>query len=373
MRKRVLILMSDTGSGHRTAAQAIGDAIHQLYADRCEVLVEDIWVDHTGWPLNRLPGLYPWLSDAGARWWQWIWRLSLHQSVRQGVLGAANALIERRIMRLLAGLQPDVVVSVHPLLTHLGMRWVQRAGLRVPFFSVVTDMVTVHPAWVHPAATGCLVATAAARAQAIAHGMPPHKIAVYGQPVGLQFARARGDKQMLRQALGLDPARPAVLIVGGGDGVGRVFEIARAVAITATQAQLVVVAGRNRALEQRLQGAAWEIPAQIHGFVHNMPELMAAADILITKAGPGTIGEAFIAGLPLILSGFIPGQEAGNVQYVLEQGAGAYAVTPPQIAALAQAWLAPGNPRLLRMQQNAARLARPQAALEIARHICAAV
>ncbi|MCA9975497.1 MAG: glycosyltransferase, partial [Anaerolineales bacterium] len=96
------------------------------------------------------------------------------------------------------------------------------------------------------------------------------------------------------------------------------YDIAREIAQRVPQAQLIVVAGRNKELKQRLENVAWEIPAHIFGFVHNMPELMGAADILITKGGPGTISEAFIAGLPVIISGYIPGQEAGNVQYVLE-------------------------------------------------------
>lgn len=370
MPQRILILMSDTGGGHRAAARAIAEAVDHLYPGRFEVRIEDIWADHTGWPINRLPAAYPWLADAGARWWQLIWDLSLQRPLRQGVLAAANLFIQRRIVRLLAAWQPDAVVSVHPLLTALGAGWVDRARLRVPFFSVVTDLVTVHPAWVHPAATGCFVATPASRDQVIAHGMPRQKVFLCGQPVSLKFARPLADKPALRRRLGMHPTRPAVLIVGGGEGVGRVYEIAQAVAEAAASAQLVVVAGRNRALKARLDSAAWPIPTQTYGFTQRMPELMAAADLLITKAGPGMIAEACISGLPMILSGFIPGQEAGNVHYVLGNGAGVYVTEPAQIAALAREWLAPGHPVLARMGQNASRLARPQAALAIARHIC---
>lgn len=370
MHKKVLILMSDTGGGHRAAAQAISEAIHHLCPDQFEVVIEDIWIDHTRWPLNRLPNTYPWLSDTGARWWLLIWNVSKRRRLRHGVLRTANLLVQRKIVRLLHGLQPDIVVSVHPAMTYLAARWVERARINAPFYTVVTDMVTVHPAWVHPGVTGCIVSTPPAREQAIAHGISPEKVAVCGQPVGLKFARLAGEKQQLRQQLGMDMTRPAILIVGGGEGIGRVYDIARAVAQRVPQAQLVIVAGRNKELKQQLESVVWEIPAHIHGFVNNMPELMGAADILITKGGPGTISEAFIAGLPVIISGYIPGQEAGNVQYVLENKAGAYAVEPAEIAALVQEWLAPDNETLPRMKQNAARLARPYASLEIARHIC---
>lgn len=370
MRKKILILMSDTGGGHRAAAQAISEAIHHLCPDQFDVLIEDIWIDHTRWPINRLPNTYPWLSDSGTRWWLMIWNASKRDRLRNGVLRTANLLVQRKVVRLLHELQPDVVVSVHPAMTYLGARWVNRARLNAPFYTVVTDMVTVHPAWVYPDVTGCIVSTPPAREQAIAHGMSPEKVTICGQPVGLKFAQLAGEKEWLRQKLGMDLIRPAILIVGGGEGIGRVYDIACRVAQRVPHAQLVVIAGRNKELKQRLESVPWQIPTQIHGFVRNMPELMGAADILITKGGPGTISEAFIAGLPVIISGYIPGQEAGNVQYVLENDAGAYAEEPEDIAALVQTWLTPGNETLPRMMQNAAQLARPNASLEIARLIC---
>ena len=62
----------------------------------------------------------------------------------------------------------------------------------------------------------------------------------------------------------------------------------------------------------------------MQGFVDNMEEWMAACDIVITKAGPGTIAESLIMGLPILLNGFVPCQEAGNVPYVVDNG-----VRPP--------------------------------------------
>ncbi|MCA9970805.1 MAG: glycosyltransferase [Anaerolineales bacterium] len=369
MRRRILFLMSDTGGGHRAAAQAIGEAVHHLYPDQFDVVIEDIWIQHTRWPINRMPGAYPWLSSSGTRWWQMVWTLSARRRLRQGMLKTASVLTSRGIVRYLRATRPDVVVSVHPAMNHLGVRWVRRAGLPAPFYTVITDMVTVHPLWICPDVTGCAVSTEPARQQALALGMPAHKLTVCGQPVGLRFAQLTGEKEELRRRLGLANGRSAVLIVGGGEGIGRVYDIARAVAQQAPTAQLILVAGRNKALRQKLAETAWEIPVQVHGFVHNMPELMAAADLLITKAGPGTISEAFIAGLPLILSGYIPGQEAGNVQYVLENDAGAYAEDPADIAALVRSWLAPGSDRLPHLAQQAARLARPHAALDLARFL----
>jgi 1,2-diacylglycerol 3-beta-galactosyltransferase len=97
-----------------------------------------------------------------------------------------------------------------------------------------------------------------------------------------------------------------------------------------------------------------------------MPELMAAADLLVTKAGPGTISEACIAGLPMILSDAIPGQEDGNVQYVVENDAGVFAPGPEKVIAAVKEFLEQGPEKLAQSAENAKRIARPDAVWEIA-------
>lgn len=370
MKKRILFLMSDTGGGHRAAAQAIAEAVHYLYPNSFETCIEDIWRGHTPWPINKIPNSYPWLTGPGTPLWKLMWSGSAHLQTDKIILPVISPVTKRKVVDYLKAVQPDIVVSVHPLMNHLGFRWMRQAGLNLPFVTVVTDLVTIHPLWICPHVTLCLVPTPAARQMAIKLGMSPARVKVCGQPVALKFLSLPRDKTALRKKLGLDLERQAVLVVGGGEGFGPVFEIARAIARQVPQAQLLVVTGRNSALKQKLQTVHWEIPARIYGFVTNMPELMAAADVLVTKAGPGTISEAFIAGLPPLLSGYIPGQEAGNVAYVQEHQAGAYAESPAEIAGLISEWLNPESTVLQQLARNAAQLARPEASLEIAVHIC---
>lgn len=370
MKKRILFLMSDTGGGHRTSAQAIGEAIEYLHSDKYHIIIEDIWQNHTPWPINKIPGLYGWLTGPGLLVWRLIWTISAHPHLQRFIFAVIAPVVKRRAARYLEVIRPNLVVSVHPLMNHLGVTWLKTAGLDVPFITVVTDMVTLHPAWICPEVTRCIVPTELAREHALAFGMPPEKLAVYGQPVGLKFTNLSGDKSALRCQLGLHPDRHTVMIVGGGEGSGQVYKIARQISGTVPRAQLLIVAGRNQTLKKKLDRVAWEIPTKIYGFVDNIPELMSASDVLITKAGPGTISEAFIAGLPPLLSGYIPGQETGNVTYVQENKAGVYVSEPLDIAKLVCEWMKPDNPTLQAMAQNATRLARPQASLQIATDLC---
>jgi len=104
------------------------------------------------------------------------------------------------------------------------------------------------------------------------------------------------------------------------------------------------------------------------GFVTQMSDYMAAADVLVTKAGPGTIAEASARALPVMLSSFLPGQEAGNVPYVQEEGFGAYRKTPEAIASGVISWLSDPD-RLSQLSANALRAARPLATYQIANDI----
>lgn len=370
MKKRILFLMSDTGGGHRAAAQAIEEAIDFLYPDRYEVLIEDIWKGHTPWPINKIPNSYSWLTGPGRPVWKLMWSGSTHFNAYKLVSPGISPLVERKFLRYFRLVRPDIVVSVHPFMNHLALKLLRKSKLEVPFVTVVTDLVTIHPLWICPEVTACLVPTEAARDFALRLGVDPDKIEVCGQPVSLKFAAMAATKQKLRQKLGLDLTRRAVLIMGGGEGSGPVFEIARTISRQVPPAQLMIVSGRNKALKEKLQAVRWEVPTQVYGFVDNMPELMRAADILVTKAGPGTISEAFIAGLPPLIFGYIPGQELGNVRYVQEHQAGAYAETPAEIAGIVARWMDPNNSLLQQMAHNAAGLARPDASLTIARKIC---
>ena len=207
--------------------------------------------------------------------------------------------------------------------------------------------------------------TETARLRALREGVTPSRVEVVGQPVHPRFKPFQGDRPALRRSLGLVPDRVAILIVGGGEGMGKVYETARAIATSGLPVQLVVVAGRNRELKARLETVHWEVPTIITGFVRNMPDWMAAADLIVTKAGPGTISEALIAGLPILLFGYIPGQEASNVTWVTEQGVGGAAFTPQAVVAQLREWLAPGSDALAEMTQRALTLARPNAAHDL--------
>lgn len=361
--QRVLILFSDTGGGHRSSAEAIAEAVQARYGAALRTELVDVFKEYAPYPLNRMPAWYPVMIRRGRRAWGAGFRLS-NGARRTRLMSTMFWPWVRPACRQLVREHPaDLVVSVHPLFVAPVLRALGKK--RPPFLTVVTDLVSAHAWWYYPDVDWCLVPTEPARARALRCGLSPEKVRVVGLPVAAQFCTPPGDKRALRQRLGWALDQPAVLIVGGGEGLGPLYEIAHQIATSDTDCQLVVVAGRNQKLLQRLQATQWDVPLHAYGFTGDMPDLMRAADVLVTKSGPSTISEALNAGLPMILSGYIPGQEEGNIRYVVDEGVGEWAPGPRRAAEAVHRWLSDPE-RVAEAVARAKRLARPQAAQDTA-------
>ncbi|KAG0472308.1 hypothetical protein HPP92_016854 [Vanilla planifolia] len=236
--KKVLILMSDTGGGHRASAEAIKAAFNQEFGEEYQVFVTDLWTDHTPWPFNQLPRSYNFLVKHGA-----LWKMTYY-------------------------------------------------GSALVFHKLVTR---------------CYCPSSEVAKRALKAGLKPSQVKVYGLPVRPSFVKPVQPKDELRREFGMNEDLPAVLLMGGGEGMGPIEATARALGETLYDDNL----GEPIVIRTK---------AFVEGFVTKMEECMGACDCIITKAGPGTIAEAMIRGLPIILNGYIAGQEVGNVPYVVENG-----------------------------------------------------
>jgi 1,2-diacylglycerol 3-beta-galactosyltransferase len=163
--------------------------------------------------------------------------------------------------------------------------------------------------------------------------------------------------------------------MGGGDGVGGISSITQSIvsklSCNVKDSQVVVVCGHNTKVQEKLKSKKWpsNVNVVVRGFCSNIDEYMSAVDCLITKAGPGTIAEAMTRGLPIILSSFLPGQEAGNVPYVVDGGFGVYTGMKPQKIADAVSHFFKDEALLQSMSRRALASAKPDATISIARDI----
>ncbi len=370
MPKQVMLALVPAGGGHQSVARAVSGALAELDPS-VEVSAVDVSSgDFEPSAVSLIPGLYALLTVKAPPVWRAVFwatdgrrRYALAESLVQ-------PFVRPRLEAVLRVTRPDLVVSLNPVLGSVMGRALQRLGLRAPLGVVVSDMSNVHPAWFSRDAAWTAVPTEEARQACLAAGIDPAKIHLTGQPVGRDFGRFPASRAALRRSLGLPEDAQVVLLVGGGEGCGPLEETVQALLASGLPCYPAVVAGRNESLRRRLAAKVPPSRGQVLGYITNMADWMHAADLLVTKAGPNTVMEAVHCGLPMVLTGALPGQEEGNVHFVRSNGLGVLATRPHEIVAAIAGLL--GDPaRLAALKQATQRVRHPHAALEVARLILA--
>lgn len=393
--RTILFLIADTGAGHRSAANAIRNALLLISRQEQEewrarqqnssddevasieapptyrIEIVDVFEEYSRFPLREAVKLYGPAIRYNPRIYGRVFHLSNQMRRVMAMQTMATPLIHNGLIRLFTSVRPDIIVSVHPLLNHLAIHALQDLGMSIPFLTVVTDLVSLHQAWFAPGADGYIVPTEQARQLYLEQGLDPKRVHLLGMPIDPKFTRPTESKQELQRKFGLEPGLPVVLLVGGGEGSGRLEDAVRAISRARLPVQLLIITGRNKRLYAHLQRirSHLRVPARVFGFVNNMPEMMRASDVIVTKAGPGTISEALACELPIILNGYVPGQEEGNVDYVLQNDVGGVALDPIELIDAIRRLVKPGSARMRRQLANARRLSRPGASFDIARRI----
>ena len=411
--RTILFLIADTGAGHRSAANAISSAIKLIVQQEQEVwlasqavgsvinmstgeaipspalpaaVVEettevapvnyrieivDVFEEYSRFPLREAVKLYGPTIRYNPKLYGEVFHLSNREGTMQLTESLASPLILNGLLRLFSSVQPDIIVSIHPMLNHVTVRALHELGLPIPFLTVVTDLISVHYSWFAPGVDGYIVPTEQAKTLYLRRGLDPNRVHMLGMPIDPKYTLPIESKTVLQHKIGLKSDLPVVLLVGGGDGAGGLYASIRAISHARLPVQLLVVTGRNRRLYAQLQRirTSLHVSAKIFGFVQNMPELMHASDVIVTKAGPGTICEALACNLPVILSGYVPGQEEGNVEFVINNDVGVFAHDSSVLVDALRRLLKPGSPELRRRLKNAQMLSRPRASFDIAQCI----
>ena len=288
MTKRVLFLISDTGGGHRAGAQAVGAALDEIDgATRFEWRIDDI-ATHCTFPLSKLGPAY----SAALRYAPPIYGALFHATNGRRryrtIVRFCEPLYRERLREVFTQYQPDVIVSVHPLLNHAALRARADAGMQhVPIVTVITDLGRVHEGWLLPEADLTVVPAREVYQRALERGVPPERLRLLGHPIHPRFEDVSATKSELRKKLGLPLDRTICLLMAGGEGGGKLLPTTMGLAKAGLDYHLVVVTGRNAALKAKLQELAPSLPTPmtVLGFRNDVPELMRAADCWSPKPG----------------------------------------------------------------------------------------
>jgi len=368
----LLFLIGDTGGGHRSAATAVAQAMEVALPGRfVPIIFDPVRGPGVSKPLRWFAGTYgpvirlmPWL------WWL-FWRVSDFPPVLSMAQRWCSGGICRSIAQAAKEHRPALIVSFHPVTGGAAVRARERAGIDAPVVTVVTDLISAHRSWLDASVDRVVVPSVELAARCLREGIPADRRVLLGLPVAAEFCQpplSEAERRELKRKLGVS-GDFLVVLTGGGEGSGGLDRQAVAVLRDVEGVDVAVICGRNRGLERRVARLAARVGhgrLTAHGFVRNMPDWLRCADIVVGKAGPGTIAEATCSGAPLVLTSYVPGQEKGNAEYVAEAGAGLYAPSPRQLAA--EIGRLRSDPvALAAMRDAAVKLSRPRAATDIAR------
>jgi processive 1,2-diacylglycerol beta-glucosyltransferase len=361
---RVLILYASVGSGHRSAANALAEV---FTAQQHEVRVEDA-LDHGSSFYRQLyVDTYLELSEKAPAIWEYFYKLADEDDAK--LVKDLRIFIDRLgvtdLDKLVESYQPTYIVCTHFLPLHIFARYKRKGTLSLPVYAVVTDY-TGHVYWVYPEVDHYFVASQKTKEMLEHRGVSPQRLTVTGIPINPNIANPK-EPAPLQASFGIEQT-PVVTLIGSAVSVERVEHMVQGLQ-QAMRGTLVVVAGRNHELQQTLQKREGKqqdggCEVRVLGFVENLDDLIAASDIVITKAGGLIVSEVMARHTPMVIIEPIPGQEEWNADYVVSTGAGVQVRLAEMVPTVVRGLL--DTPERLRLMRTCAEQSgRPNAARTI--------
>ena len=362
---RVLLLSVTAGFGHHATAKAVSDRLKARGAvvetiDVYEVINRFIkeTIDkgylfsskHTK-ELYRL--FYSLAENHGQSYWTGAFQL----------INLINDLGAKKFARCIDDFAPDVIICTHIFAAQLVNELKQRELVHVPTYGICTDY-TLHPFWENVPHIGYVViASELLIHRCVQRGVERSRLLPLGIPVHPKFNEPV-TREDAAAALGIDPARPTILMMGGSMGYANNRKTIERLSLLGIPFQLLVVCGNNKKGYAQLEKQIEEYPGPCtilpYGFVDNIDVMMSASDCIITKPGGLTVSEALARHLPMLLVDPIPGHEERNIEFLINNGI-ALAVTKtfPVDEAVYNLFLNPG--RLEKIKEVMAMVAHPDA------------
>lgn len=363
--KRLLLLGVSAGAGHQRAAAALA----AWGVGRAEIQHWDV-LDFVSATFRKVyADAYIQLVNNHPEWWRLVYNASGNvaaNSAGQRLRRLVEKGNTRALIKAVEAFGPDRIVCTHFLPAEILSGEIADGRSEVPVYVQVTDF-DLHPMWITPGMAGYFAANAEVAARLTACGPVVAAARVTGIPVMPDFAPRRGPaREAARREFVPEVEGPVVLLMGGGSGIGDLTVQAEALLDLDQAPAVIALAGRNAEALDGLRKLAAKHPGRLvpMGFTDRVPDLMRAADLVVTKPGGLSTSECLALGRPMILSAPIPGQEERNADYLLEEGAALKAIDVLALRLRAGALLG-DPPRLARMAERALALGRPYAARDV--------
>jgi processive 1,2-diacylglycerol beta-glucosyltransferase len=372
---KILVLHASLGSGHMSAAKALGEAFEQLGVD--EVRVEDT-LDFASKVLhNTWTKLYLRMSEASPEMYKLLYSRSdvgdVEDSLKSNKLyGQVTRPFMKKMEKFIKEMNPDAIVCAMQIPAQIIQLMAMEGNLPMPNFVVVTDFFA-HSTWINYGVKRYFVPSDLTKEVMITQGLSPEQLTVTGIPVKLSLTQPK-SKAETRARLELPADLPVVTVFGGGIIPVRVRLMVSQLLNSEARGTVVTVAGRNdklaAALDALTDGASMKLRKL--GMIDYVDDLVAASDLVVTKSGGLITSEVLARGTPLVIIDPIPGQEEWNADVVASSGAGIQ-LRMPEMVPLTVLNLLAEPERLETMRKQALKVGRPRAALDIAERVLASL
>lgn len=317
--KKILLFSVSAGGGHNSAAKAVKDALEKY---DCDVTIVDS-LKLVSPALNKIiSGGYEKSAKYAPKTWGSIYKLSSGGKTRKKNLDVLmRQVMGKKALELVQNNKPDAIVCTHPFPIMALVKYKEMGIVNLPIVSILTDY-TAHSSYIQKNIDAFVVGDEDVSYILRNAGIDEEKIHAFGIPVNEDFlSTSRIDA--VKSELQLQD-KFTVLLMGGSFGAGDIKESMLELINSPYDFQIIVITGRDLLLKVKLEKMISKVTTnktiRIIGFTKDMPELLTIGDLLVTKPGGLTSTEAILKGIPMIIPYYIPGQEAENVDFLLNNG-----------------------------------------------------
>jgi processive 1,2-diacylglycerol beta-glucosyltransferase len=367
MKKRVLLMYISVSSGHHRASLAIEKAL-KLIEPQTEVLNINS-LNYTNPLMERVINRsYMTVIKRTPEVWEYLYDNPKVVKSTQKLKETIHKLNSWKLKTLLDEFKPNAIACTQAFPCGMVADFKKTFGLGIPLFGVLTDY-RPHSYWYYDEVDYYIAASAQTKEKFVANGVSKDRIKIFGIPIDPDFTKDY-NREEIASRFNIDLSKPAILIMGGGQGLGPIKKIIQCFDGLDMDFQVIVLAGMNQSLFRWLNREKKRFSKKLFAFSYtdSVRELMTISTLLVTKAGGLTIAESLACGLPLIIINPIPGQEYNNSNYLLSKGIALKAEDASELAGLSKKLLTDTR-RLQQMRSLAKKEGKPSAALDTARLI----
>ncbi len=306
----VLILTTHMGGGHLNLAQALKD----MLGTHCDVAIVDPQPD-------IVDRCYATVSRHFMKLLDWQFTCTDNEIASLCLHRVLTSLSRGRLLSIIEHIRPQLIITTHAFLSYAVARANEWSRRRVPLVFQLTDLERLHMTWfIEKHADAYLAPTREIFAQALEQGIDTNRLYLTGRPVRRQFLGASpGRRSEMLAALDFDPGVFTIFLQGGAKGSAGVDRTIESLLGTDVSTQIMLAAGNNKGMVLRYAGIE---QVRVLPFTEMIAPYMAAADVIAGKAGASFISEALMLEKPFLVTAFIPGQEAPNLQFIQQHNLG---------------------------------------------------